>query len=126
MKFVSYKIYEGKPGLSGLPSTYIEDDSEADTLEILFKDELTGLELTYVYTAFSQFDAITRSVKARNTGMFNINIKEIMSCNVDFPRDDFDFIHLPGALKEKALFLVAHILKVEEVQALIIIALFLH
>ena len=97
MKFVSYKIYEGKPGLSGLPSTYIEDDSEADTLEILFKDELTGLELTYVYTAFSQFDAITRSVKARNTGMFNINIKEIMSCNVDFPRDDFDFIHLPGA-----------------------------
>lgn len=97
MKFASYTIYAGKPKLSGLPATYIKDDDEAETLELLFKDDLTGLELTYVYTAFSQFDAITRNIKVRNTGKTKINIKEIMSCNIDFSRDDFDFIHLPGA-----------------------------
>lgn len=97
MKFVSYKIYAGKPGLAGLPATYIVENDEAETLELLFKDELTGMEITYVYTAFSKLDAITRNVKVRNAGETDINIKEIMSCNVDFPRADFDFIHLPGA-----------------------------
>lgn len=97
MKFVSYKINVGKPKLSGLPATYTEADTEADTLELLFRDELTALELTYVYTVFTQYDAITRCVKVKNTGESDVNIKEIMSMNVDFPRADFDFIHLPGA-----------------------------
>ena len=102
MKFVSYKIYKGKPTLPSLPATYTENDDEADTLELLYRDEVTGLELTYTYTAFVKFDAVTRSVKAKNTGCDAVNIKEIMSCNVDFPRSDFDFIHLPGAwLRER-------------------------
>lgn len=97
MKFISYKIYEGKPRISGLPATYTEDNTEADTLELLFRDELTGLELTYVYTVFTQYNAITRHVKVKNNGESDINIREIMSMNIDFPRSDFDFIHLPGA-----------------------------
>lgn len=97
MKFVSYNIYKGKNKLSGLPSTYAENEDEADTLELLYKDELTGLELTYIYTAFSMHDAVTRSVKAVNTGKEDINIKSIMSCNVDFPKSDYDFVHLHGA-----------------------------
>ncbi len=97
MKYVSHKIFDSKPKLEGLPSTYTEADSEAQTLEIEMKDELTGLVLVYRYSVFSQFDAITRSVTAKNEGEQSLNIKSILSCNVDFSDNDFDFIHLHGA-----------------------------
>ena len=77
MEFVDYKIIKGKPALVGLPSTYVEDDSEADTLEIKMKDQLTGLVLIYRYSVYSEFDAITRSVSAINEGGDDINIKSI-------------------------------------------------
>lgn len=96
MEFVDYKIIKGKPALVGLPSTYVEDDSEADTLEIKMKDKLTGLVLIYRYSVYSGFDAITRSVSAINEGGDDINIKSIMSMNIDFYSADYDFIHLSG------------------------------
>ena len=96
-KFVSHKIYRGKHSLTGMPSTYTESIDEADTIELLFRDDVTGLELTYVYSVFSTFDAITRHVRVHNSGKSDINIKKIMSFSIDFETSDFDFIHLPGA-----------------------------
>ena len=37
--YQSHRIYKGKPKLEGLPATYTEKDDEADTLEILLKDD---------------------------------------------------------------------------------------
>ena len=96
MNFVTYRIFDGKPALCGLPSTYCENDSEAQTLELEFKDSLTGLVLVLRYTAFTEHDAIARSVYVKNEGKDNINIKAIMSASIDFNRCDFDFIHLHG------------------------------
>lgn len=96
-KYLTHRIFSSKPRLSGLPSTYTEADTEADTLEIEMKDELTGLILMYRYTAFSEYDAIARSVTVKNSGSGSINIKEILSCNIDFLSCDYDFIHLCGA-----------------------------
>jgi len=97
MKYVSHTIYSGKPKLCGLPSTYAESDSEADTLEITVKDELTGLELIYRYTAFNNYDAITRNTEVINNGTAAVSIDTVMSCNVDFSRADFDMVNLSGA-----------------------------
>ena len=43
LKYVSHSIYPGKKGIPGLPATYVEADGEAESLEILLADELTGL-----------------------------------------------------------------------------------
>ncbi len=97
MKYVSHKIYKGKPKLKGLPGVYCENDSEADTLEITMQDNLTGLVLICKYTAMNDYDAICRSVEVVNEGTQKIDLKSVMSCNVDFKADEFEFINLSGA-----------------------------
>ena len=97
MKYISHEIYDGKPTLHGLPATYTESDDEAQTLEITMKDALTGLQLIYRYTAFSNIDAITRNIEVVNNGTAPVNIERIMSFSIDFDNHDFDFIHTRGA-----------------------------
>ncbi len=97
MKYVSHVIIPGKPKLNGLPATYVEDHAEADTLEITMHDDLTGLTLVYRYTAYRDYDAICRNVEVLNEGKQTVNLEAVMSCNVDFDRNGFDFIDLSGA-----------------------------
>ncbi len=95
IRYVSHKIYKGKPVLEGLPSTYA-DENEAETLELVALDALTGVEVTLIYTAFENYDAITRSVKVENKSDKTVNLERIMSGGVDLPSSDYDFIHLWG------------------------------
>ncbi len=94
----SHKIYKGKPLLSGLPATYVENDDEADTLELELYDELKKVSVTLIYTAYNEIDAITRSVKVKNEGDEDVKITRIMSLCFDFEAagKDYDFIHLHG------------------------------
>lgn len=97
MKYVSHNIFKGKPKLQGLPATYVENENDAETLEIKVKDELTGLSLVYRYTAFSNLDVICRSVDVINEGKNDVNISSAMSMSLDLTEQDFDFVHLFGA-----------------------------
>ena len=97
MLYDSHRIYEGKPKLTGLPATYVEQDEEAQTLEILMKDPLTKLEMIYRYTVFAQQDVITRNVEVINRGADPVVLDRVMSMSVDFADHDFDFLHLRGA-----------------------------
>lgn len=95
----SHKIYAGKPTLCGLPATYVEDDSEADTLELELYDDLQKISVTLCYTAFNDIDAIARSVRVKNEGENPVTIARIMSATFDMQSAamDYDFIHLDGA-----------------------------
>lgn len=97
MEYAGYKIIDGKPPLEGLPSTYTEDDSEAQSLEITMTDKLTGVSIVLRYSVFEKLNAITRSATVVNNGKDDINIKSIQSMCIDFQTRDFDFIHLWGA-----------------------------
>ena len=94
-RYVSHKIIDGKPRLSGLPSTYSED-GDAETLEITLHDEKTGADFVLVYSVFSEKDAVTRSVRVENHGDSVINISRILSASVDFHGMDFEMISLWG------------------------------
>lgn len=37
-KYQSHEIYAGKKGIEGLPSVYVENENEADTLEVVLED----------------------------------------------------------------------------------------
>lgn len=69
--FKDYKIYKGKPKLQGLPATYVEDENEAETLEIELIDDLINLRVILLYTAFRDYNVITRSAKFINDGNQN-------------------------------------------------------
>ncbi|GIP42478.1 alpha-galactosidase [Paenibacillus sp. J45TS6] len=102
LRYVDHKISKGKAPLEGLPSTYVEQEDEAETLEILMEDSLIGLKVFLTYTVFEQFNVITRSVRFVNEGAHSIKLLSALSSSVDFRDAEFDFLHLHGAhVKER-------------------------
>ncbi|WP_322925295.1 alpha-galactosidase [Paenibacillus campi] len=97
LHYVSHRITLGKPKLEGLPATYVEHNSEADTLEIVLQDELTGVEAVLQYSVFNELNAISRSVRLRNGGTATVSIERALSSSVDFGADQFEMLHLSGA-----------------------------
>lgn len=97
--YVGYKISAGKPKLDGLPATYVENEGEADTLEIELFDKLQKVAVILLYTAFNDLDVITRSLRIENRAENAVEIKTALSTTVDFTsgKDRFDLLHLDGA-----------------------------
>ena len=91
-----YEIMSGKPKLQGLPSTYVEQEEEADTLSITLSDTLKGLKVILMYTVFCDLDVITRSVKVVNESDDSILLEKVLSASVDFETCDYDFIDFHG------------------------------
>ena len=96
LRYVSHKVYKGKPALEGLPATFAKEN-DAETLEITCIDKHTGLEAVLVYTVFNNLDAVTRSVRLKNTGKAPLNVKRVLSMCVDFDNDGYDLITLNGS-----------------------------
>ncbi|AEF18044.1 Alpha-galactosidase [Thermoanaerobacterium xylanolyticum LX-11] len=96
-EYQNHKIYNGKPKLDGLPSTYTENDSEALTLEIWLKDNLIDMDLVLTYTIFEEYGVITRSARFINNGKQKLKLMRAMSMSIDLPDADYDMIHLSGA-----------------------------
>ena len=96
-EYVSHKIYSGKPKLKGLPATYIEDSSEADTLEITLFDSVINAELVLIYTIFNNESVIARSCRFINKGKENLELTNAMSMCLDLPDCNYEWIQLSGA-----------------------------
>lgn len=96
LTYVSHKLYAGKPTLAGQPATYATAD-EADTLEILLHDAVSGAEVTLFYTVFRNLAAITRRAAIRNAGKNVLELERALSLCVDFHDvTDMDVVHLYG------------------------------
>jgi alpha-galactosidase len=97
LKYETHKIIKGKPKLEGLPAAYTENDSEAETLEIVMIDELIGLRVILSYTIFENYNVITRNVRFLNNGTTNLKLLRALSMSIDFNNDKYDFLHLYGS-----------------------------
>lgn len=96
-QYVSHKIYSGKPKLNGLPATYTEMDSEAQTVEVTLYDSVIQTKLILTYTIFEDLPVITRNAKFVCEGGKGIVLTKAMSLSVDFPDMDFEMLELAGA-----------------------------
>ena len=96
LRYVSHTITAGKPALSGLPATFAKAD-EAQTLAILMRDDLTGLEVTLYYTIFKDLPVIARSASATNRGSAALTLEKLASLSVDFTEGPLDLCSFPGA-----------------------------
>jgi len=94
--YKGYNIFKGKKGIPGLPSSYAEAEDDATSLEIYLEDAMTGLCLTLSYTAFYEYDVITKNISVKNNGADDINIKRIFSSTTHLYDMDYDFVHLHG------------------------------
>ena len=95
LKYKSHVIKDGKYGLEGLPAVYADAD-EAQTLEILLEDELSGLNVTLLYGVVPKYDAITRALKVENKGTEAMTLLKVQSACLDLLSGDYDLITLNG------------------------------
>ncbi len=95
LKYKSHCIKDGKYALEGLPAVYA-DASEAQTLEILMEDELSGLNVTLLYGVIPQYDAITRALKVENKGTEAMTLQKVSSASLDLLSGEYDLITLCG------------------------------
>ena len=97
-RYVAHRILAGKPALPGLlPATYVEDDAEADTLEIDLRDEPTGLAVTLALSIFRDQPIVARSDAARELRRRHAWwCGRAMSATLDLPDDDWNLVTLSG------------------------------
>lgn len=104
LRYVSHKMYEGKPKLEGLPATFATEESGCSTLEITMYDKYADIEVVLIYTAFDKLDVITRSAVVTNKGEKPFKITRALSTCVDFDTDKMDMITLNGSwARERAV-----------------------
>lgn len=96
IRYAGYAIYDGKPEIPLLPSTYVNTNDEAQTLEIYMLDKVTGLKITLYYTVFEKYGIMTRRVRAENVGKNPLEIEKIFTLCLNLPSMDYDMITLYG------------------------------
>ncbi len=93
LHYVSHKIGKGKYSLEGLPAVYAE---EAQTLEILLEDSVSGIQVRLLYGVLEKEDIITRSAVVWNGGSRKIVVEKALSACVDFVSGEYDLISFHG------------------------------
>lgn len=94
-RFISGNIADGAWKISGMPSLY-DAEEKGETLEILMRDPVSGLELTLYYVVFEESDVIARSAKITNAGSGEIRLEKIMSVCLDIPCGEWELVHFHG------------------------------
>ena len=96
LEYAGHEITRGKPDVPGLPATYVESDDEADTVTVVLRDEVSGVEAHLAYTIFAAEAAIARSVRIVNGGDGIVRIGTAMSAALDLPDTDWVMDQLSG------------------------------
>lgn len=92
-----HAITAGKPPLDGLPSTYVEDEREAETVEILLVDGNSNLRVRLLTTIYAHRPIVTRSMRVINDGSADVKLTTAMSATLDLPDPEWHLLQLTGA-----------------------------
>ena len=107
--YEGYEVLAGKPGLPGLPATYVEDEKEADTLIIRLCDQLSGVKAELLYTVYADRPVLTRSVRLVNEGTAPVVLERCLSLCLDLPDADYDYIQFSGSWARERYPMVHHL-----------------
>ena len=95
LRYKSHKIFDGKYNLEGLPAVYASEQ-EAQTLEILMEDPVTGVKVVLLYGVLPAQDIITRSVCVKNESSGKIYLNKIESASLDSLYGDYELLTFYG------------------------------
>lgn len=101
-QYRGFEVIEGKRDMNGLPAVYVENNVEAQTLEVTLFDEVLACELVLSYTIFEDKNVICRNASFKNIGEEIFYLDAAMSASVDLPDDNYEMIHLAGAWAREA------------------------
>lgn len=95
-EFRSCEILPGKPVLEGLPATFGGTDA-CNTLKICLEDQTIGFLVELYYTAFTNLDVITRSVRVVNHGAEAAYLDRCLSACLHLPYEEQQMVTLHGS-----------------------------
>lgn len=95
LRYLGHEIRTGKYALEGLPAAW-DADGDAETLEILLQDAVTGLRVRLLYGVFEKKDFIARAVIYENAGSAPLILEKAGSCCLELPFGNWHLLHLPG------------------------------
>lgn len=100
LRYDYHKIMNGKPDLTGLPQTFGEN---SETLIIFLKDSFSNIQVQLNYTIFQNLSGIARSVQVHNHSIKTIQLEKVSSVSLDFAKEDFELLHLPGGYSRERM-----------------------
>jgi len=96
LRYVSHSITPGAAELEGLPAV-TGTAGDCATLSLLCRDDVTGLEVTLLYTVYEHIDAVARAVRIVNNGTEPLYLTKALSAAFDTDNRDFDLVTLHGS-----------------------------
>lgn len=96
-RFSKGKICSGKQALSALPSSYEENEQDVSELILTLTDSENALQLELHYGVFEKRDVITRNAVLFNTGSQPVELKRLMSTQLDLDDSEWIFTTFNGA-----------------------------
>ena len=72
------------------------DTAEAQTLEVVLEDPVTGVRAVLLYGVLPRYDVITRSVKIVNASQGYVSVKKLAPACLDLLGGEYDFITFYG------------------------------
>ena len=90
--YKDHRIFKGRAELPGMPYSRGGDE----TLEIVYEDMVSGVELHSYYTVFENSDTITRYLKFVNKGKASVQILQAVACQLDLKGTDYTLVSLCG------------------------------
>lgn len=94
-KYVSHRIYSGKPILTNLPSSY-GAQKDVTSLEIVMIDDEKKVKCLLTYSIFERLDIITRNMTLSPIEDSGIKVLRAYSMELDLPNSNYDLIHFCG------------------------------
>ena len=95
LRYAGYEIRDGKYGLPGLPAAW-DADGDAQTLEVILRDETTKLTVRLLYGVLEKKNMIARSVIFENAGSAPVTLEKAGSCCLELPFGSWDLMHFYG------------------------------
>lgn len=94
--YKGHKSYKGRVGIPGLPSA-VGGEENCETTEIELYDTDKGLLLILFYCVYEELDIITRFASLKNSGGSRVNIRRMMSAQLDLFDKDYSFTTFDGS-----------------------------
>lgn len=95
LRYKDYKIKDGVSEINGMPHLTV-GNKNAQTLELILEDKVTGLEVVLCYTVFEEYNIIARNVRLANHSNGQMKIKSAYSGGFGLKSGNYDAIYFSG------------------------------
>ncbi len=103
LRYADHRAYAGIRRYKENPiAQAVMDERNAETLELLLRDEREKIEVTLIYTLFPRLDVLVRRTMVRNASLSPVRLSSCASMQLDLPAGGYTLLNLAGSYASEA------------------------